>query len=61
MTTVAEMSAATTTYPQFPKAAAWESHVAQNDRLLFPKVAHYWDKVAHNYRPLALQAGNVGI
>ena len=32
-----------------------ESQVAQNNRPLYPKVDHYWFKVAHNYEPLALQ------
>ena len=32
-----------------------QSQVAQNNRSLYPKVAHYWFKVAQNYEPLALQ------
>ena len=28
-------------------------------RALYPKVDHYWFKVAHNYKPLALQGGCV--
>ena len=32
-----------------------DSQVAQNNRSLQPKVDHYWFKVAHNYKPLALQ------
>ena len=32
-----------------------ESQVAGNNRPLYPKVGHYWFKVAHNYEPLALQ------
>ena len=26
-----------------------------NDRPLYPKIAHYWDKIAPKYRPLAFQ------
>ena len=37
-----------------------EIQVAQNNRPLYPKVAHYWFKVAHNYEPLALQVGCPG-
>ena len=29
-----------------------DSQVAGNDRPLYPKVDHYWFKVAHNYSPL---------
>ena len=32
-----------------------DSQVAGNNRPLYPKVDHYWFKVAHNYGPLALQ------
>ena len=32
-----------------------DSQVGENDRPLYPKVDHYWLKVAHNYEPLALQ------
>ena len=32
------------------------SQVAGNNGPLYPKVDHYWFKVAHNYTPLALQA-----
>ena len=34
-----------------------DSQVAGNNRPLYPKVDHYLFKVAHNYEPLALQAG----
>ena len=33
-----------------------ESQVAGNNRPLYPKVDHYWFKVAYNYEPLAFQA-----
>ena len=33
-----------------------DSQVAGNDRPPYPKVDHYWFKVAQNYEPLALQA-----
>ena len=33
-----------------------DSQVAGNNRPLYPKVDHYWFKVAHNYGLLALQA-----
>ena len=32
-----------------------DRQVAGNYRPLYPKVDHYWLKVAHNYEPLALQ------
>ena len=32
-----------------------ESQVAQNNGPLYPKVDRHWFKVAHNYKPLALQ------
>ena len=32
-----------------------DSQVAGNNRALYPKVEHYWFKVAHNFEPLALQ------
>ena len=32
-----------------------DSQVAANNRPLYPKVGHYWCKVAQNYEPLALQ------
>ena len=35
-----------------------DSQVAGNNRPLYPKVDHYWFKVAHNYEPLALQVRN---
>ena len=31
------------------------SQVAGNNRPVYPKVDHYWFKVAQNYEPLALQ------
>ena len=31
-----------------------DSQVAGNNRPLYPKVDHYWFKVAHNFEPLAL-------
>ena len=31
-----------------------DSHVAGNNGPLYPKVDHFWLKVAHNYEPLAL-------
>ena len=34
-----------------------DNQVAGNNRPLYPKVDHYWFKVAHNYEPLALQVG----
>ena len=37
-----------------------ERHVAQNNRPLYPKVAHTGAKVAHNYRLLAFQVYNNG-
>ena len=40
-----------------PKRSTYlDSQVAGNNRPLYPKVDHYWLKVAHNnYEPLALQ------
>ena len=32
-----------------------KSQVARSKRPQYPKVDHYWFKVAHNYEPLALQ------
>ena len=32
-----------------------DSQVAGNNRPLYPKVDHYWFKVAHDHEPLALQ------
>ena len=37
--------------------AVLDSQVARNNRPLYPKVDHYWFKVAHSYEPLALQGG----
>ena len=34
-----------------------DSQVAGNKGPLYPKVDHYWFKVAHNSEPLALQVG----
>ena len=34
-----------------------DSQVAGNNWPLYPKVDHYWFKVAHNYEPPALQVG----
>ena len=41
----------------YPDYRNWylDSQVAGNYRPLYPKVDHYWFKVAHNYEPLALQ------
>ena len=39
-----------------PNTAHLGSQVAGDSRPLYPKVDHYWFKVAHNYEPLALQA-----
>ena len=35
--------------------------VAGNNGPLYPKVDHYWFKLAHNYEPLALQVGLAGV
>ena len=40
---------------QSPTRLYLDSQVAGNHRPLYPKVDHYWVKVAHNYEPLALQ------
>ena len=37
------------------KMSYLDSQVAGNNRPLYPKVDHYWIKVAHNSEPLALQ------
>ena len=42
------------TYPS-PKRTYLDSQVAGSNRPLYPKVDHYWFKVARNYEPLALQ------
>ena len=38
-----------------PTSSYLDSQVAGNYRPLYPKVDHYWFKVAHNHEPLALQ------
>ena len=38
-----------------------DSQVAGNSRPLYPKVDHYWFKVAHNYEPRALQVRSNGL
>ena len=43
------------TYKGLQDITYLDSQVAQNNRPLYPKVDHYWFKVAHNYEPLALQ------
>ena len=42
--------------PQAIIRAPLDSQAAGNYRPLYPKVDHYWFKVAHNSEPLALQA-----
>ena len=41
-----------------PQKNNLDSQVVGNNRPLYPKVDHYWFKVAHNYVPLALQEGS---
>ena len=38
-----------------------DSQLAGNNRPLYPKVDHYWFKVAHNYEPLALQVSIITV
>ena len=35
-----------------------DSQVAGNNWPLYPKVDHFWFKVAHDYEPLAVQVGS---
>ena len=46
------------TYLESQRSIIWDcldSQVAGNNRPPYPKVDHYWFKVAHNYESLALQ------